>query len=748
MGHDVNDFFDFGGSGDSYEYDERNTSPIYDPSQNKELTSTERGIVWALLAVVFALIVVLFIGKIIGDQTDPNRSGIKAVDDTYIMGLTYSQLSGKTFKVTNTNRVDMASQATWFLNGTDIGSGASCNLDMNYMKWGENLLTAVTPANSVEFTIQLEKGQSSDEVHNLMSMMIDYPDEWYVTGDKYSTISYSDAIALARADTKSVVYNDNYLEQHIVCGDVELIYCTPTGYNLNLFDVSKESPSIFTETVVDVYGSWENVVSVSLAFKSPYGYIGSYIAYKYDPLTQKIEKLPSDNVRLFNKSVYVDIYESGCYTILPEHIDISNVNFDDIKQYNVVYAAIAMGTYETVVSSNRADIIDDIILDNYENFNHVKVSDLVGTEPMGLINKVMKISNSPLLAGNNVIVLDFSEVGFIEANTFLTVINDYWYDTFDTMIVINCPIVNLKSIMNINSDIIEVQNSNLAMQEIEKIANRKTFESPSEFYNIQYDGNDIQVLTVADSGFDVSKHGYNLGCTFNEELQGSESYGCALFSKLIFTGDMRADFVNEKEYLPYEDYGSILPGCNIKDYNVPSNITSMDVKALIENGLNNTNLQISEVGKKSAIYILTLQQLNNTNQVYKSFDSIPQNGSPSYIVEYISEKMAETGPVLANISNSYGDSTVLITKVTRAKDKVISLNEDEMPKIVYYIHMYDPLNPSGEQIAKLEVSLGNIGLNIGYHYEFEYKGSLIEYSDMSIIDSVTVAENKEISYSE
>ena len=203
MASNFNDFF---GIEDDEVYTEE---PVRANNPNKYSYDTAGDKRWGSFAIIALALIAVAFGVVTG-KIAIGKSGIQMAGDKFYTGYTYSQLQITEFKVNNKNAKDVSKNTIWTLNNNMINSGSnSTYLDMEYMQWGDNLLTASNGEDQVTYVINLQKSQSdTDEFHNMLSMMVKYPEDFYNRGIEYRECSQMELDELARYIYNADVHSD------------------------------------------------------------------------------------------------------------------------------------------------------------------------------------------------------------------------------------------------------------------------------------------------------------------------------------------------------------------------------------------------------------------------------------------------------------------------------------------------------------------------------------------------------------
>ena len=331
----------------------------------------------------------------------------------------------------------------------------------------------------------------------------------------------------------------------------------------------------------------------------------------------------------------------------------------------------------------------------------------------------------------NVLLFDLSQASNSQVTDLmglLAELGDYKTSQEIHVIALGAKVNNLANIVKLPSNIkvYEVDSLTFASKLVGKIQSKYMTESGA-VTEITFDEQPQSVNIVADSGFEIGEHSYSGKCTFNENLQISNSFGQALLSKLVYTQGLTPAMFSDSYPILEDAEQCGLPGLNLNLTFVTPGISKDDIQNIYLGGTQTLN----ELGDKAQqmVDILSLSQINDYYESLIYPSDITQTGEGyTYFFEKIAEKLRSSTPVMANVQCKYGSSTVLITKLYQ-----------EQGSGTFYIGMYNPLIPEEEQIAKLETFVGVMNdTAVGFGYTFEYEFDGITYDDISFLNHLEV----------
>ena len=187
-----------------------------------------------------------------------------------------------------------------------------------------------------------------------------------------------------------------------------------------------------------------------------------------------------------------------------------------------------------------------------------------------------------------------------------------------------------------------------------------------------------------------------------------------------------SDCLYDKATLNNPDYGF-----NTTAFQQYAVLKDSDIESMYRGGINSANYDLS-----IPISMLSLSQLENFLGNFielPGFDTKSSNG----IIQLMYNELYLNNPILGVVKNTYGSSTILITAIDKSIDE----------QGTYFIHFYDPMNPTEDCIGKLNIFVGVNGNSIGYGYDFEYMYDKLKYSDLAIVNNLIVY-NSEVRYQE
>ena len=119
-------------------------------------------------------------------------------------------------------------------------------------------------------------------------------------------------------------------------------------------------------------------------------------------------------------------------------------------------------------------------------------------------------------------------------------------------------------------------------------------------------------------------------------------------------------------------------------------------------------------------------QLNTLDSGLLDLTYFNKNSPSDTAITSMIDRVSSGEPIIGFIENGFGSTSIMITRIDR---DVYNANK-------YYIHFYNPNNPTVDNIATLEYFRGISDTNaIGYGYRFEYFDS-VEYTDLSLIGAI------------
>lgn len=757
--NEFNDFFGFDSQNNEF-YDEQIDNTEYVKQDKK----------WGAISIIaVALIIVMVL--ISSGKIAVGKSGIKLHGDNLIEGLTYTELSNMLFKVDNKNSKDVSIDTIWLLNDTEIARGTnSTRLDMSLIHWGMNELIAVNGDDNIKYRIDFQKFQTDkDKIHNMLSMMVSYPDECFVSGVEYKDAVPSVINDIAKLRYNAKTYSNGLIETTQSYGTTDLITIEDQALSLFIEAPLEVDKSFIESSAVTVGGNWDKVSSAELSFEQGDASLNCFKVLLYKNGESSI--IDPSTYHTYNGKVLVPIKESGTYV----------VKSDPLIDYDKLYNNIRVCYFKLDSNLSNNTDTNDKLVDKPENSNIV-----TNNKPKYLDDFISKIKNISEIKNNNiqlnlrvseyydgiltiddenidisdcesfqdifdiaistdklntftdnlVIIADFSNLNLQDTRSMLNVLNRAASKTNGSLVNIiayGSSINGLSSITNIDKKIriIEVESEQdilddyiISVLSLDKI--------PGLAKTITYNGTEYNVVSIVDSGFSISNNGYNKECSFNNTLKGSNSFGQCLLSKLIYTHLFTKDMVSTSECL-YDrailnnpDYG--FDGSAYQQYAI---LKDSDIENMMQNGINYADSDLSV-----PISMLSISQLDNFLNNFIELSGFEAKNSTD-VIQLMYNELYQNNPILGIVKNTYGSSTILITAIDKSIDE----------QGTYFIHFYDPMNQTEDCIGKLNIFVGVNNNSIGFGYNFEYMYDGLKYTDLAIVKNITIY-NSEVRYQE
>ena len=762
MADNFNNFF-----GIDDDNDESMDEPI-NSNQRNYYNSNNTDKSWISFTLVVILLTIVALGIATGSIA-VGKSGIKMHGDKFYTEYTYSQLQVTEFKVDNKNARDVSKNTVWTLNNQPLNSGTnSVYLDMELMQWGDNLLTATNGEDVVTYVINLRKFQSDiDEIHNLLSMMVDYPSDFYNYGIQYNECDQYQIDEIARYVYRATVHEDNSVTTVQKYNDIKLEVKEDLAYSLQIEKCSELSSAYTGEQAVAIHGDWGYVHSAKLIFPIDRNYKDAFQVIHYS--SNGLEVLDKNTYTYYNGNMIVPINGDGEYFAkIAYNVDFSKPN----AYYNLMYFEISEDMpilYNEVSHINEdgseREYFPSVIDGDTTGFSNSytdKINKIAEDAKLKAnvsldINKTIFNGNKLLVIGsegevrnynieecsftqamwlainrdienqylrNTVLLIDFSSASFSQIQSIMMSVKELgeFFDTSNIHIIaIGNTTKNMKSLVEMPSNVkmyeideldrvdnmIDIINSDIEAGKVDTIKLRS--------------GEEAEVYIAADCGFDIMTDGINTKCTFNEELQGSNSFGQNLVCKLVYlnrlkeslvTGNIR-DF-NESDYDGYLDLrlNEALTHCGLYKSNIDE---------IYKNGINSGSSYLV-----NTIHNLTMVQLNTIDNSLIDLTYFNRDNPNDKAIVQLIDKIKSGEPVMAFIENSFGSTSILINRIDR---DVGNVNK-------FYIHFYDPNNPTEDNIATLTYFRGISDTNnIGFGYDFDYTRD-IEYTNLAVMGSI------------
>ena len=732
-------------------------------SSNFSSNSNEAKPIYGLIAVAIIAIALIFILSVFIKSN--KLVGIEADGETVLIGYSYSDLEYMVFRVKNKGRRDSSADTTWELNGNVIVQGTnSALLNMEYMQWGVNFLTAKNNNDEVKFTIEMLKSvtASSGET-SALTMMLGYPDEFYKP-IIYDNIKYDRQLIeeIAEKSSSSIKYSDGgIVTTQKLTDDIALETLEYGGYNLGINHIIG-LPSVLTKysKTIEVTGNWDDVINAKIIVYSEFEYNNPIVYRMY---AGDIVEVNTDNVVSYTDHAEISIGNNGIYIIRPNNRPLNTLQIDytigvikvtDDIDFNAVLEEHQIDTSLEGLESTpyMADLIDydtkefikklstDAAREGVETvYNIYSFGYMTPDRPLLDVINEHYINPKSLYNQKAVIVIDCREASFSKLSELSKILSgaSYLYDDM-YFVVFTSTVKNFKSFEYWSENIKFVECDGpeyITDKDIEYInsgIDLGMLVSNSGYTEIIKDSN---VMKLADSKFNINRDTLNSKCTFNNELQGGDSFGYCSFAYLVYTKNFNKNFVNDSTLI-IPDFtvkkkdetitdssinNSFIDELLLSDSRLYSNISDSQVEQLLESGLS-----IYDSIDSSIINILTLSQLNETKENLIRPNAIKQDGSGNYFITIICEKLAKGEPVFANLESSYGSTTVLITSV-----------DYDLDKEIYILNYYNPLEATKQGFATMTFDRAVSNNTIFYDYTFDSDSEEVYYHDIALIDSIT-----------
>lgn len=699
--------------------------------------------------------IILILTIVISITIIPNmiKQGIAYKGNTLIDDMTYSQLMAYSFEVKNKSKKDISEYTEWYLNNRLFASGTNItSLNMDYIRWGQNdlIISNSQTEDKISVAIILNKDiNTNDNLHNILSSMYKYPEIMY---DKTNFIYASDeeisSQVFNQRDSRRMNNGTYKTKQNI--GDITLITDEISGYSLNIGNCInyKNNENL---RAIEIYGNWDNVINAELEIN-----LNNYDNIQIIRLG-KTQEVITDGIIYIGDKAKIGINQSGTYIIQFGYMNSTNIE----NNYNIVYIDLSKNTdNDTIIK----DFINNRFEYNIEN-NNISYTEYskenydeqknISEIAKDIVDNIYTTMNHSLMNNKIDIFIDIRGLEYKDINSICEELSNI--PNYETNIIfLNTNIIGIKTMKNWNgtTNIIEITD----LKELETQDNllkinfdiKETNEINGilpDIENIEFENEDIQVIKVGDSGInwnrDISKV---TKAEINSITSVNNSTGINLLTKLIYEKKLDKDIFEDDNYtnLSYaalSEFGELNKISNkidnIIDGQINKNIilTEKDISNLNETGIVNNDNNYKDIADVLSINIFN----KGTKLVNLDYIGTSVNKSMADLINKLNNRY----PIMAEIENEYGNTSILITKVYREVNTNVenSVENVENSDIKYYtntfyIEYYNPMNSEIPQIGKL-VGLRDISESgeLGYRFEFLSIDNDISYNKLWIYNS-------------
>lgn len=732
------------------------------------------------VAIALVILAIVFVPKF-------TITGIKSTGESVIEGHTISEVSTMLFEVKNKGFRDVSNETIWFVNDNEyIKHTNSTTVQVAWFKWGENSIIAKNGADTVEYKVVLQKGLSeTDELHSKLSMMFDYPDICFMKYNKYEKLDSETLNNMVFNYSDTVRYNDGFMKTIQETKGVLLETTEKLGYSLELSEPIRLSKNYLNRMSIEVTGDWENVKEAALTFSLGDTLSESVNVYKYKD--GKEEMIDKSTITYLNSKISFPITDSAIY-FLRDSNELQLDNTELFNNYNIDIINISTNsrilmnekqsteTEQTVPTEQAEQTIDvseqekmnecinsytDIIntlIDEAKDISQfkVKLSEIVYTTNTFAIvgsnnsntQKCNEKSVEVILSENiekrlagcyqnkSILIIDAknaNESQLDDVNKLLLRFVAY-YTNFDTSIfIITDNKYDVKDRFDESLNIKYIKEKDEIKQYSKQV--NATMKS-GKALDITYKQNNnlikAKAYNIIDSGFEFGKDNMNKNCTFNNEIQASNSFGQCLLNKLVYEKSLNGEMFKTGNCLN-SNIDEFKDTMKLEPSRAGSSITDTDISKIYEEGLYSTSINTDGL-----VDMLSLSQLNSFDENLVNLQLFEDNSCSSFAITEIYKRMTDGSTLLANIKCGYGNETILIT----------GISQDSLDLNKFYIHFYNPMESDKECIGILTANRGLYDdIKIGYYYDFYYEDSIGIFNEISLVNKIVIY-NGDIRYSE
>ena len=702
------------------------------------------------------------------------EAGIKPNMPLEISGYTISEINNIQFTVDNKSAKDVSDSTVWYLNGVQINSGTnSTYVNINDLNWGDNSVKAVNNEDTIEYKLVVERGVSdTDQLHTMLSMSTKYSDGWYETGETFETVDKDTMTSLVKQKYNCIDYGNGYVKtsQEYKNGLITLetteteVYSLSLGYPLQL-------PKEFAgDYAVYVTGNWDAVDSATISFDLKGESKDSFTAVTYK--NNKVVKISNDKQYYSNGRIIIDVNSSGIYMLRRSDIESGNlhIRYDiailDLAESDVINTdklaaepKLSPGDKSKKLNTEYYDSLVGNLIDSAEEMTKVKIEPNILTwgNKTAMLDKngstyirdytessveealltLFDSEKDSIYQKLGLMLIDASELSNNQIKELAKLISKVsGYDIYSMkFIVVGSKIDNIRSLVEMPDDTIiyELDTMNEANSILEGINSWLSAGSNQMLSTIDESGNTIEnkVITLADSLFSVETDGLSINTSISPYTSTGNSYGQALLAKLAFNSEFNSSFVSSTDCI--RDKSALPDGIEISFPSVGVVLKSEDIESINSGGINRMDSELIT----NIANMLDISQYNYNGGLFNSFSTIQQDNGYTNIVEKLVDKINEEGPILATVGSNFGDMTVLIT----------AISQDATDNSIFYLHLYNPLKPGIEEVAKLIMHRGvSTSNSIGYGYTFEYKCNGFILDKINLIDRISIYSDGEEIY--
>lgn len=722
--------------------------------------STNKLMVVIIIVLCIAASIILGVTAIkflLGGFNSSKSTYISAATPTNISGMTLDELSQYSLSVTKGSKSCDIEETDWYMNNVLIQENSSIyNIDISKLSWGNNYIKAVNgngkegdklKETQITFTINLERNLDSEgELHRIQSALNKLPN---TVLDKMETTQISelseDNISSINAfkENKDGSYRYTFSEGNII---IQLDQTTPLqfvvdttsrfnqSYVYQQFTIEfDESSTIAAKATINldqstspaVYHVLKYVDGVLSEVESPVCSDSQVIFMIYDSGTYFISRKSLQDIQQSSKYVnifIVDTYNTGSIGDWNESLELG-VNTTEEEQLTSIYD----DKYKSVVEIIAKELheIDSTIKVNIYSYNQYMIEELYDAGTKNETRTVYQLGDAKLLPylynrlentgyylyKNTVVILNNSDASITGNSTLVTKLNklEELLDRYNSAVIysVNSKDTNLNTF--INSDelkCVDVKTFSQILNAGEYITS--PFKIDKSIYLECGEDFSEKVLTLASSGFEFGEDNISSKVGYNVNSNLTNAYGQCLLVDKSFNQTITAEDFSTIDYDSIKS--SEMPESTGYTGGLRLNLSYDKIEILNESQLTTLNYDCSNL-----VSILNDEIHSVTHPEYiTNFEEGFETNLSNLIT-----KLKSGNNQFAILKSSKGSTTVLITDVyTNARHTG-----------TYYLGVYDPLNPTEQQIITLKTFNGvtetgavKTGYKLSYtqaEYEFD-----------------------------